>query len=65
MPVFYRQLARHQSRAHVIAIFDDVQQIESFKLCERFQPEVIEYQQVGFRQCGELLLEAAVAARDP
>jgi len=39
----------------MIAIFDDVEQVKSLKLRERLQPEVIEDEQVGFRQCRELL----------
>ena len=65
MPVFHRQLARHKGRARVVTILDEVQQIKSFELRQRFQPEVIEDQQVCFRQGGELLLEAAVATGDP
>jgi len=49
----------------VVAIFDDVEEIKPLKLRERLQPEIVEDEQVGFRQCGELLLETAVAARDP
>ena len=65
VPVVDGQLAGHYSRARMIAIFDDVEQVKSLKLRERLQPEVIEDEQVGFRQCRELLPEAAVAAGDP
>src|SRR5215471_5479094 len=64
MPVSNRQLRCDQSGMPSRAILDYFQQVVALRLRERFEPEVIENQQVGFGQLSKLLLIRPVAASD-
>ncbi len=65
MPAGHRKLAGHERRARTVTVFDHFQQVMPFSLRQRFQPEVIKYQQLGFGKRDEPLAVGTVAARDP